>query len=238
MIFPPHPCASAIPRFSTLISHSLIMELRMTCRERGTSEQVGWNNNSNTTDFDSKWASKFAQIFLVWVCVLHRCFEGKINQLQLALGCRHLTVSHIRKKAARSQVAGISDKWSRTWVWCSQPDRLSLFNTLLRGRRSGSWAAVRQSAASTSCLPRVAFYLMLGRELLHVGVKTPEARQEVVDHHLLGNDCGRESQGAEGCWCRRLMRVWKEDTDLYFNLMIKIMNKRRKSPMKVVYTLG
>lgn len=27
-----HPCASAIPRFSTLISHSLIIELRITCR--------------------------------------------------------------------------------------------------------------------------------------------------------------------------------------------------------------
>lgn len=36
--------------------------------------------------------------------------------------------------------------------------------------------------------------LMLGGQLLHVGVKTPEARQEVIDHHLLGNDC-RGSQG-------------------------------------------
>lgn len=31
--------------------------------------------------------------------------------------------------------------------------------------------------------------LVLRRELLHVGAKTPEARQEVVDHHLLRNDC-------------------------------------------------
>lgn len=46
----PHPCASAIPRFSTLISHSLIMELRMTCRERGTSGQVAWNNNNDDDD--------------------------------------------------------------------------------------------------------------------------------------------------------------------------------------------
>lgn len=38
---------------------------------------------------------------------------------------------------------------------------------------------------------------MLGRELLHVGVKTPEARQEVVDHHLLGNDCGGEVKELE-----------------------------------------
>lgn len=28
----PHPCASVIPRFSTLISHSLIIELRITCK--------------------------------------------------------------------------------------------------------------------------------------------------------------------------------------------------------------
>lgn len=43
----------------------------------------------------------------------------------------------------------------------------------------------------------LAFYLMLGRELLHVGVKTSEARQEVVDHHLLGNDCGREVKAVD-----------------------------------------
>lgn len=31
--------------------------------------------------------------------------------------------------------------------------------------------------------------LMLRGQLLHVSVKTPEARQEVIDHHLLRNDC-------------------------------------------------
>lgn len=31
--------------------------------------------------------------------------------------------------------------------------------------------------------------LVLGRELLHVCAETSEARQEVVDHHLLRNDC-------------------------------------------------
>lgn len=30
--------------------------------------------------------------------------------------------------------------------------------------------------------------LMLWRELLHVSTQTPETRQEMVDHHLLGND--------------------------------------------------
>lgn len=37
--------------------------------------------------------------------------------------------------------------------------------------------------------PGVPANLVLRRELLHVGAETPEARQEVVDHHLLGNDC-------------------------------------------------
>lgn len=37
---------------------------------------------------------------------------------------------------------------------------------------------------------------MLGRELLHVGAQTPEARQEMVDHHLLGNEAAGE--GAVG----------------------------------------
>lgn len=31
--------------------------------------------------------------------------------------------------------------------------------------------------------------LVLRWKLLHVSVETPEARQEVVDHHLLRNDC-------------------------------------------------
>lgn len=31
--------------------------------------------------------------------------------------------------------------------------------------------------------------LVLWRELLHVGAETPETREEVVDHHLLRNDC-------------------------------------------------
>lgn len=65
LFFPllPHPCASAIPRFSTLISHSLIMELRMTCRKRGTSRQVVWNNNKaqigTRHTSDSKLARQF-----------------------------------------------------------------------------------------------------------------------------------------------------------------------------------
>lgn len=38
----PHPCASAIPRFSTLISHSLTIELRMTWESH---DSHCWNNN-------------------------------------------------------------------------------------------------------------------------------------------------------------------------------------------------
>lgn len=37
-----HPCASAIPRFSTLISHSLIIELRITCRAH---DRHCWNES-------------------------------------------------------------------------------------------------------------------------------------------------------------------------------------------------
>lgn len=37
---------------------------------------------------------------------------------------------------------------------------------------------------------------MLWRELLHVSTQTPEARQEMVDHHLLGNEAAGE--GAVG----------------------------------------
>lgn len=33
--------------------------------------------------------------------------------------------------------------------------------------------------------------LVLWRQLFHVGMETSEARQEMVDHHLLRNDCTR-----------------------------------------------
>lgn len=84
-------------------------------------------------------------------------------------------------------------------------DRLSLFNA---PSGEGDGLAREQPCVTLSKRPEhflsghatpQASYLMLGRELLHVHVKTPEARQEVVDHHLLGNDCGGGSQGAEGC---------------------------------------
>lgn len=39
--------------------------------------------------------------------------------------------------------------------------------------------------------------LVLWGELLHVGPETPEARQEVVDHHLLRYDCACEVKERE-----------------------------------------
>lgn len=44
--------------------------------------------------------------------------------------------------------------------------------------------------------------LVLGGELLHVGAETPEARQEVVDHHLLRNDW--DTRGVKD-WIEKLM---------------------------------
>lgn len=123
---PPHPCASAIPRFSTLISHSLIMELRMTCRERGTSRQVcvkrQHGTNLNTTHVSLEIGTTFKLKFkchcvgllaLGWgvgrvICSLWR--DG------FRIGCRHLIVSHARKTLARSRAAGICDEGSRTRV--------------------------------------------------------------------------------------------------------------------------
>lgn len=152
------------------------------------------------------------------------------------IGCRHLIISHAWKTLARSRAAGICDEGTRTHVWRAEPDRLSLFNTPRRGRRSGSWAAVchGRSAVSTSSLPPApppTFYLMLGRELLHVDVKTPEARQEVVDHHLLGNDCGggggvKELKAVDAGW-RCNLGIWSNRCNkTHFFLFIFQCNAR------------
>lgn len=47
-----HPCASAIPLFSTLISHSLIIELRMTCGGDQT-DRLSWNVTFTKTETGS-----------------------------------------------------------------------------------------------------------------------------------------------------------------------------------------